>query len=769
MLKRKLTRAQGSSSVTKDGSIDRLIEHKNEQEEPQKLVRISDSEKRIIDVINQSPTLGVVDGIKQLASVDPVIWTMYHRRLKGHPMAFDVSRHLSDAALALKRQEFPREKEFDRYLTVTQQRHRPWQVQPLRDDHPHKAYKKGRQIGISELSLTEAVCFLDQHPNTNLLYCVPEEAEILTRRGWMKWFEVREGDEALALDPHTHRSRWEPVLRVQTFRFKGELSAVGPFHCTDDHRWPVEELQGKGRKRVERKIVLTKNLQSATHKLLRMAPHDGDVVRVPFGAANEPRPYNGLVWCPWMPSGTWYMRYRGKVVFTGNCFPRDKQLETFATTRINPMFAETKRINALLTGVNQVYTKRVGTSHIILRSAWESNLGEGVNADVLVLDEKDRMKPGVEIAFIESMSSSPFAWLREVSTPTLPNRGVDASWIKSDQHHWFVKCTRCGLKQNITHESIKQMINLPLAVTELPEGSFEYVCKKSNCGGVLDRMHGEWVSARPQIRLIRGYHMPQTIAVWFSAVNIMQKKIFYKFQQLWMNYVLGETALGESTMLTERDFDMAEAGHDLVEQRTPRWTLVTVGIDWGHRNWVIVMGHNSNGRSYIINARMFEDDKKEELLSVRQVDEWIEQFQPDLIIADDGYGKDRNAYLLRRYGADRFFACRYNPAEKGSATFTPRWSPASNQVLADRTMALKNLCRLIKDREIGFPSFALEIVQLIASHLKALMPMFEENDDGEIVQTVNSTGDDHFAHALFYCELAMDRLLRSNHFNFDFA
>jgi len=604
-----------------DGSIDALVEDLTKDAEPAKAPERTDMQKRVEEALAKAPQIGTVEAFKQAAAIDPVIWCMFNRRLAGKGMTFDMKHKLTPEALKAARAKIIDVKEFKRYVTVTQQRHRPWQVEPLRDDHPHKAYKKGRQIGISELSLTEATCFLDQHPNTNLIYT----------------------------------------------------------------------------------------------------------------------------------------------------FPRDTQLQTFATTRINPMFNETPRMRAMLTGVNQVYIKRIGGSHMILRSAWESGLGEGVNADVVVLDEKDRMKPGVDIAFKESMSSSAFGWLREVSTPTLPNRGVDASWLLSDMREWFMPCSKCGMKQPITHENIQQVKNLPLGIKELPKGAYEFRCKKPKCGGVIDRTNGEWVAKRPSVQMIRGYHMPQMIAAWLDATDIMQKRIKYKFIQLWTNYVLGEVALGESMLLTERDFDMANANHPLIWRRTPDWPLISVGIDWGHKNWVVVVGHNTNGRTYILNAHMFEDDRKEELSGVRKVDEWIERFQPDVIIGDDGYGKDRNAYLLRRYGEGRFFACRYNPAEKGGATFTPRWAPAANQVLCDRTMALKNLCRLIKDREYGFPSREHEIIMLLEEHLKALAPMLEEDEDGQIVEVINATGDDHLAHSLFYAQLGMDYLRKTNHFNCDFV
>lgn len=581
-------------------------------------VKKSERQRRCDELLASLPDVSTREALQELSRVDPVIWTMYHRRLRGRPMTFDMGRHLTVAALQAKAVEMSKQ-ELAMHRKMTLLYHRPFMQAPLRDDHPHKVYKKGRQTGVSELSLTESVCFLDQHPGTKWIYT----------------------------------------------------------------------------------------------------------------------------------------------------FPRDTQLQDFSTTRIKEAMEETPRMRRLQGVPNQVYTKKIGESFLILRSAWESNLGEGIDAAGVTLDEKDRMKPGVDVAFRESLSSSAYGWLREVSTPTLPGRGVDASWQLSDQRYWFVKCSKCGMAQTVGLENIQQVKHVPLGCVELPPDSYEYLCVKARCRGKLDRINGEWVAKRPNIVNTRGYHMPQTIAVWISATEVMQKRIKYKFVQLWMNYVLGETSMGDSILLTDMDFDYSDAGHQFVTRRTHDWPVISVGIDWGHRNWVVVEGVNTNGRRYIINAKMFEDDNTNPLHSVRAIDAFIEPYNPDVIVADDGYGKDRNAHLLKRYGEGRFFACRYNPAEKGGRTFTPVWSKA--QVLVDRTMSIKLTCKAIKDREVGLPNREIEEVKLIESHFKALAPIKEENEDGEIIEVISSSGDDHFAHCAVYAELGMDYMTHAGRFNFDFC
>jgi hypothetical protein len=438
-------------------------------------------------------------------------------------------------------------------------------------------------------------------------------------------------------------------------------------------------------------------------------------------------------------------------------FPREKQLLDFATTRIKPAFKETPRMAKLLGVPDQVTTKKIGNSYLLLRSAWESDLGEGVDADGVTFDEKDRMKQGIEVAFKESLSSSRFGWMREVSTPTLPGRGVDASYQKSCQYEWHVRCVKCGERQIIDYpDNVVQMKDIPLGTVELEDGTYEFRCRKQDCRGELDRTRGEWIAKYPSRKYIAGYWMPQSICMWHSATSVMQRKIEYKFAQIWLNYVWGKPGGGDSILLTHQDFELVCAGYTMFSQRpTKGYQRVVGGIDWGSENWVVVLGQADNGLKYLLAAACFEDDEKEPLMSARRIEQFLAPFDCDLIVADAGYGKDRNSYMRKRY-IDKFYACSYNPSDQRSRTFKPVWSEKGARVLVDRTIALKDMCRAFKEHEIGLPDLDSRIMQIFEKHLTALTVMKIE-EDGEVFEVVENTGPDHLAHALAYAKLGLEK------------
>lgn len=455
-------------------------------------------------------------------------------------------------------------------------------------------------------------------------------------------------------------------------------------------------------------------------------------------------------------------------------FPREKQLNDFSASRIRPMFEESPAMEKMVEGTPGNARIQIGTSFMILRSAWESNLGEGVDADGVTFDEKDRMKEGVEAAFKESLSASVFGLMREVSTPSIPGAGVNRSFAKSDQRCWLMRCTKCGLEQEITYpENVIQMVDVPTGTTELPDGAYEYLCRKSRCRGLIDRMHGRWVAKFPDVKNIRGYYIPQMIAPWITATMLMQKKIEHGLIQLWTNYCLGLPAMGESQLVSELDLEQSCAGYNLLHRRTKDWDTISAGIDWGHLNWCTIRARNvHNSRFYVIGLKVIEDDSSTPLGSAKRMESYLAPFEPDIIVADAGYGKDRNAYLKRKFDPldiGKFWACTYNPSARHSRTFAPSWSdPTNYRVLVDRTLMLKRTAQSIREREIGLPTLDSVEARLYGKHWRALVPLTVE-EDGELYEEIKSSGDDHLAHADSYSFLGVDRLTRGGFFKFDFV
>lgn len=458
-------------------------------------------------------------------------------------------------------------------------------------------------------------------------------------------------------------------------------------------------------------------------------------------------------------------QFRVNVVYT---FPSPKQVEDFSNTRIKTALTDSRDgcLEQMMGDPQNVTLRKLGKGYLYLRSATNPKLGEGIDADCVVFDEIDRMRRNIGVAFKESLSASKFGWEREVSTPTLPGRGIDETWSKSNQWHWFVKCPACGKQQILQYpENIVQLKDVPPYEKIVPPGSFDFCC--AHCKSMkIDRWNGIWrVTKKSTSPDYNCFQINQLICNWITADQIMQKKRDYRFLQLFYNYVLGLEYASDNILVTEahmrRCIDTV-----LFDQisRTTHYAQYSVGIDWGNLSWVVVYGKTAEGRVDVVNLKMVEDND-EPLGSTKQIEKFIRPFDPDIIVADTGYGKDRIAYLMKQFPG-RVFGCTYAQSPK---SIVPKFNESAGSVTVDRTSWLKGTAQEYRDAKIRIPSE--ERVPLIPQFVKQMTTsviMLTEDDDGNIIEHVEETGDDHFFHASGYGLMGFEFFGGETDFDFDF-
>ena len=438
-------------------------------------------------------------------------------------------------------------------------------------------------------------------------------------------------------------------------------------------------------------------------------------------------------------------------------FPRNRQLVDFVKTRMNPVLDANPYFNSIRNSqMDSLEVKQIGSSFMLFRSAFGGALGEGVDADFVAFDEYDRMQDNVELAFQESMKSSAFGWLRRWSTPTIPGRGVDAIFAKSDQRFYLHKCDHCNHWQQLNVEdNIMQVIpdGINYITEEVKDGTFKFVCAK--CSQDLDRWYnGEWVAKHPSVGHMRGYHISQLNAVWISADDVMRRQFRYKSKQLYYNYVIGEPFASTGLIITDDDI---LASQRFENPRTSRaeYAKVIVGIDWGTTNWCAMIGIKPDGTTDMMNTWAFKDNPAAPLEPVRMIAAAIAPFDPDIIIADYGFGADRNSLLMQIFKG-RVWACKYQTFKGGSQPIN-KWNEGSRMVTVDKTLTVQRMLHSVKERGVGFWRMD-EQLALFTKHIKNVRIMDEEDDDGNFYQLATRVGDDHLSSALNYCLIGKEKI-----------
>lgn len=444
-------------------------------------------------------------------------------------------------------------------------------------------------------------------------------------------------------------------------------------------------------------------------------------------------------------------------------FPRWAQTKDFVITRLNPVFERSPYFKSIIDPKHNTQDlKKIRDSYLYFGTAWGSEQGESKHIDALFLDEYDRMKDDVEFAFQESMSSSKFKWLRRWSTPTIPGRGINKIFQKSDQHYWMHTCPHCGHEQILNIKDNIVQINkngIDLETNTVHPGTFDFVCSK--CHRHLDRWYnGRWVAKYPDRTGkdygIRGYHISQLNCVWHTADSIMQRQYNYDSVQLFYNYVIGEPYASGGLIINLQDIiDAKKFEKPVLFRDEETYSKITVGIDWGPRNWAVALGLRPSGQIDLLNLWMVKDSQTVPLASVNQIAGIIVPYNPDFILADIGYGADRNSFMMQSFRG-RVWACRFQNYKANSQPID-QWNENSRVVTVDKTLKMQRLLHAIKARNIGMWQMD-DRLKVLYKHLSNVRIMDQE-DHNVTYQEATRVGDDHLACALCYALIAMEKIM----------
>jgi hypothetical protein len=461
-------------------------------------------------------------------------------------------------------------------------------------------------------------------------------------------------------------------------------------------------------------------------------------------------------------------------------FPRDKQVQRFSGTRVDPFLNETEYLKSRVGSPSQIGMKKIGGSFLMFESSWNEELGENVDADMVTFDEKDRMKPRVEFAFEESLSSSEWGLTRYISTPSLPMRGVDEYFQRSDQQIWMMKCDNCGAWQTLAYpDNFHQIKDYPIDAMIIPHDSWEFICRRCKLPRI-NRWDGFWYSTKPENKDIAGYHISQAMCVWISATEIMQKRIKYRYPNIWFNYVLGLAYRSDTDLVGEDDFRACYThapGWTLKAQRPKGIVRVAAGIDWGDISWCVVWGWDVNRKLYLLDIMVVPKVHGEVLADAVEINRRLKMFDPDIVVADAGYGKDANAMLLRLYPG-RFYANYFPRTPVGSKLFNPVWDEASAKSSCDKTLILKQICHQFKyhDKVIIPDPDGCDAMKSFVGHFGNLTLTLDDDDDGaergysSEYEKIESVGADHLALAAAYGFMGLERyMVFGGGFTFDFV
>lgn len=368
-------------------------------------------------------------------------------------------------------------------------------------------------------------------------------------------------------------------------------------------------------------------------------------------------------------------QHKMDIIYT---LPTDSDVRLFVGGKVNRLIANNPSMLEDVADKDSIEQKKVGNSMIYFRGTWTKKAAIMVTADRLVHDEKDSSKLDVIEDFQARLQHSKFKQTHTFSHPSLPETGVHADWLKSDQKEWHIKCRKCGHWQYLSWDLVnpkKMSIDIKLKI---------FVCKK--CHKQISneaRRCGIWVARYPG-REWSGYHVSLLMAPWKTAGEIVDSfnnpdttpEFFY-------TKILGLPYADGSSKLLRQHFMQNLTGVRYAPGKDER---VIIGIDTGLK-LDYVMG-NAKG--------LFMQGDCEDY---NVLDEYMERWPKAIAIIDQG-GDLIGSRKFHAKWPGRVFLLGFGGERKGMELMKWGERDEHGSVMIDRNRMIQLVVDEIRDKRI---------------------------------------------------------------------
>ena len=443
----------------------------------------------------------------------------------------------------------------------------------------------------------------------------------------------------------------------------------------------------------------------------------------------------------------------------GYIFPTAEALGDFSKERFSGLARESPYLAHLFTDTDfdAVRFKQVRDSYLYLRGGWSESALLSFAADVLILDEYDRMDPKAVALARRRLNASLVRRELDISTPTLPGKGIHALYLQSDQRIYEQLCPGCGGWHQYDFFRDVWVDDYPcdawryMEPEQLRRASIRLQCP--NCQRALTAEErcapGRWVAQVPEVAGLRGYHIP-ALAFPFvdltrlavSAVSIDPSEVqeFYR-SDLGLPYEPGGSRITEA-MLQQLSYRLP--GGQLPETT---WRDMTMGVDVGARFHYRVSSTGPDGARYVRAMGSVESwDALHGLMANFLVRHCLIDALPELHACQEWAARHPGKVLRALYP---------QPAALAGQLF--RLDGERGIVQINRTMAMDRVFAVVAGAQEHWPA-AVHNHPQVRTHLTAPVRVTRVDDRGQEQASWVHTAPDHLFHACVYDLVAREAL-----------
>lgn len=449
----------------------------------------------------------------------------------------------------------------------------------------------------------------------------------------------------------------------------------------------------------------------------------------------------------------WVAKRMGRqIIYT---LPTQSDVQDMVGGAINRIIAQNAVLMDWVKDHDTVEQKTVGDSAIFYRGTFTQKQAMMIPSGLNIHDEVDASDAQVITQYetrLQAQEDGGWRWY--FSHPSLAGHGVDIYWQDSDQKEWYITC----------NDGHQQTLTWPDSIRTDGTGGARYVCK--HCGIELtteNRVNGAWLNKDGVVWTgeiagdyrFSGWHVSQLMLYNKSAQDIVDAfNDPLKDQQYFYNYVLGLPYVGSDDRI-----DPKVVLRNCVDQINSQEFAPVIGADTGHGIHYVLM--NKEGVFFYEHLNEITASKS----PYDVIRSYLKRWDKAHAFFDQG-GDLIGVRQLQQEFPGRVFLVFYNKDRKTLEPIVWGENEEYGKVRVDRnrmmTLVVEQLRDIGRVRLNGTPEEWTEF----ASHFgylyreQMLIKETRGKDDRSLYGAEyvwKRNGPDHFAHALLYAMVGMQR------------
>jgi len=399
--------------------------------------------------------------------------------------------------------------------------------------------------------------------------------------------------------------------------------------------------------------------------------------------------------------------------------------------------------------------KRTGAASLWIRGARSRDGLISIDPQLIIYDEYDRMEKAM-VSLAEERITGQLDWQQwKISTPLIPEVGINEAFLESTMEHFFFDCPACGRATELVYPDC-------LVITgdsHLDPGikDSHLICKE--CKTLLPHQtksewlsSGSWVSQSPQAT-IRGFQINQLYSSTVKPADFAIKSLKAKLNPIdeteFYNSKLGDPHVVKGARIDDPMINACKSNY--VNMEGKKLDILTMGIDVGTYLHIVVVTWKIPASTYDINM-----DSLAKILVIQKVTDFSEidramkEYRVACCVIDMDPERRLATNFVRAF-PKMAFMCHYgNNSSKKEITI----KEDEQQITVDRTSWLdQTLSRFKEPSTVKIP---VDTPLEFNEHIKCPVRIYERDRDGNpVARYVMSQGQDHYAHAFNYAEIAL--------------